>query len=148
MNFGIKKYIRLYGIYKDGKKRICDTCQETIPKVGKMKTWFYGACDRESSPEYFDTFPSLLGAKLIEIEQLSNTPTAIAKLNHICRELAKADLKGLKWSFKKVTKWYRIYSWMQEGGLAFEPPDNKKSQNTPTFVFTKQTKKIIIFGLQ
>ncbi len=47
--------------------------RETISKVGKMKTPFVVVCDRGSSSEYFDTFPSLLGAKLIKIEQLEIT---------------------------------------------------------------------------
>ncbi len=34
-----------------------------------MKTLFYSVYDRGSSPEYFETFPSLLGAKLIETKQ-------------------------------------------------------------------------------
>ncbi len=38
-----------------------------------MKTPFYGVCDRGSSQEYFDTFPSLLSAKLIKIEQFEIT---------------------------------------------------------------------------
>ncbi len=33
-----------------------------------METLFYGICDRGSSHEYFETFPSLLHAKLIEIQ--------------------------------------------------------------------------------
>ncbi len=32
---------------------ICDTYRETIPKVGKIKTPFYGVCDRWSSPWVF-----------------------------------------------------------------------------------------------
>ncbi len=35
----------------------------------KMKTPFYGVCDTGSSPEYFETFLSILDAKLIEVER-------------------------------------------------------------------------------
>ncbi len=38
-----------------------------------MKTSFSDVCDKESSSEYFETFQSLLGAKLIEIEQFKTT---------------------------------------------------------------------------
>ncbi len=50
-----------------------DGCRETVPKVRKMKTPFYIVCDRGNGHEYFETFPSLLGAKLIEMEQFEIT---------------------------------------------------------------------------
>ncbi len=54
---------------------ICDTYRETIPKVGKMKTIFHEICDKGSSLEYLETFPNLLGAKLIEIKQFEIAST-------------------------------------------------------------------------
>ncbi len=43
-----------------------------------MKTPFYGVCDRGSSAEYFETFLSLVGAKLIEIKQFKITVNTLA----------------------------------------------------------------------
>ncbi len=62
-------YVRVVRTHVWKYSNICDVYLETIPNIRKIKTLFYGRCDRGSFPEYFETFPSLLDAKLSEIEQ-------------------------------------------------------------------------------